>query len=122
MAIEDQISEEKLQYGINRETAKTSALLSRKIDRYEYVASEEILPSNQQQITDQAKCTYSPFGKAFEKQTKTIEDQAEKRIKAIQGKRPIKSIERFTYDNNDSEVLLKVKEIYNKFREKVLRR
>ena len=46
---------------------------------------KEILPSNQQQIIEQAKFTYSPLGKAFEKQTKTIDDQRKKKqIKAIQ--------------------------------------
>ena len=34
----------------------------------------KILPSNQQQIIEQAKFTYFPLGKAFEKQVKTIED------------------------------------------------
>ena len=43
----------------------------------------EILPSNQQQMIQQAKFTYSPLGKAFEKQTETIEDQGEK-IKLVQ--------------------------------------
>ena len=57
-----------------------------KIDKYEYLTGEEIFPSNQQQIIEQAKFTYSPLGKAFEKQTKTIEDQGEKQIKAIQDK------------------------------------
>ena len=42
-----------------------------------------ILPSNQQQIIEQSKFTYSPLGKAFEKRTKTIEDQGEKQIKAL---------------------------------------
>ena len=60
------------------------ALSSAKIDKYEYLTGEEILPSNQQQIIEQAKFTYSPLGKAFEKQTKTIKDQGEKQIKAIQ--------------------------------------
>ena len=41
------------------------------------------MSSNQQQIIEQAKFTYSPLGTAFEKQTKTIEDQGEKQIKAI---------------------------------------
>ena len=72
---------------------------------------------NQQQIIEQAKLTYSPLGKAFEKQTKTIEDQGEKQVKAIQNKRPIKSIEKCTYDNNDSPMVLKEKEIYNKLTE-----
>ena len=68
MTINDQIRDEKLQYDINREAAKISALSSGKIDKYEYLTGEEILPSNQQQIIEQAKFTYSPLGKAFEKQ------------------------------------------------------
>ena len=84
MTIEDQIKDEKLQYDINREAAKISTLSSGKIDKYEYLTGEEILSSNQQQIIEQAKFTYSPLGKAFEKQIKTIEDQGEKQIKAIQ--------------------------------------
>ena len=72
MTIEDQIKDEKLQYDINRAAAKMSALLSGTIDKYEYLTGEEILPSNQQQIIEQAKFTYSLLGKAFEKQTKTI--------------------------------------------------
>ena len=75
MTIEDQIKDEKLQYDINREAAKISALSSGKIDKYEYLTGEEILPSNQQRIIQQAKFNYSPLGKAFEKQIKTIKDQ-----------------------------------------------
>ena len=61
--------------------------------------------------------TYSPLVKAFEKQTKTIKEQGEKQIKAIQDERPIKSIEKFTNDINDSPIVLKEKEIYNKLTE-----
>ena len=86
MTIEDQIRIEKLRYDISREAAKMSALSSAKIDKYEYLTGEEILPSTQQQIIEQAKFTYSLLGKAFEKQTKTIEDQGEKQIKAVQDK------------------------------------
>ena len=43
-----------------------------------YLTDEEILPSNQKQITEQAKFTCYSLGKAFEKQTKTIEDQVKK--------------------------------------------
>ena len=75
MTIEDQIKDEKLQYDINREAAKISAKSSGKLDKYEYLTGEEILSSNRQQIIEQTKFTYSPLGKAFEKQTKTIEDQ-----------------------------------------------
>ena len=46
--------------------------------KYEYLPGEEILPSNQRQIIEQTKFTYSPLRKAFEKQTqeevKTIKD------------------------------------------------
>ena len=83
MTIEDQIKDEKLQYDINREAAKISALSSGKIDKYEYLTGEEILPSNQQQIIEQATFTYSPLGKVFEKQTKTIEDQGKKLVDAL---------------------------------------
>ena len=75
MTINDQIRDEKLQYDINRKAAEISALSSGKIDKYEYLTGKEILPSNQQQIIEQAKFTYSPLEKAFEKQIKTIENQ-----------------------------------------------
>ena len=65
MTIEDQIKDKKLQYDINREAAKISALSSGKLDKYEYLTGEEILPSNQQQIIQQAKFDYSPLGKAI---------------------------------------------------------
>ena len=83
MTIEDQIKDEKLQYEINREAAKISALSSGKLDKYEYLTGEEILPSNQQQIIQQAKFNYSPLGKAIEKQIKTIQDQGEEQVAAL---------------------------------------
>ena len=78
MTIDDQIRDEKLQYDILREAAKISVLASGKIDKYEYLSGEEILPCNQKQIIEEAKFTYSLLGKAFQKQTKTIEDQGKK--------------------------------------------
>ena len=74
MTINNQIRDEKLQYDINREAAKISALSSGKIHKYEYLTGEDILPSNQQQIIEHAKFHYSPLGKTFEKQIKTVED------------------------------------------------
>ena len=59
-------------------SSQISALSSDKIRKYEYLTGEDILPSNQQQIIEEAKFTYSPLGKAFEKQIKTIEDQDQK--------------------------------------------
>ena len=70
MIIDDKIRDEKLQYDINRGAAKISTLSSGKIDKYEYLTDEEILPSNQRQIIEQAKFAFSPLGKAFQKQTK----------------------------------------------------
>ena len=70
MIIDDQIGDEKLQYDINREAAKISPLSSSKIRKYEYFTGEDILPSSQQQINEQAKFTYSPLGKVFRKTNK----------------------------------------------------
>ena len=113
MTIDDQIRNEKLQYDLNRKAAKISALSSSKIHKYEYLTREDILPSNQQQIIEQEKFTYSPFGKAFEKQTKTIEDQGNKQIKAIQDKGKIKTIQKYAYDTEDTPLISKQKKIFN---------
>ena len=79
MAISDQIKDEKIQYDINREASKISALSSRKICKYEYLTGEDILPSYQQQI-EKAKFTYSPLGKAFEKQIKELKIKVKNRL------------------------------------------
>ena len=84
MTINDQIKDEKLQCDINKETAKISALLSGKLHKYEYLTAEDILPPTQQQIIEQSKFTYSPLGKAFDKQIKTIEDQGKKQLDALE--------------------------------------
>ena len=71
-------------------------------------------------MIEQAKFTYSPLGKAFEKQMKTIEDQGEKQIKAIQNEGQVKTIKKYTsndedtYDDKDSPLISKQKEIFNK--------
>ena len=109
MTIEDQIKDEKLQYDINREAAKISALSSGKLDKYEYITGKEILPSNQQQIIQQAKFNYSPLGKAIEKQIKTIKDQGEKQVKAIKDKQ-IVNINKDDY--KDILLLSKEREIF----------
>ena len=92
MVIDDQIRDEKLKYNINREAAKISVLSSKKFNKYEYLTGEEILPTNQKQIIEQGRFTYSPLGKAFEKKIKTIEDQGEKQIRAIQNQGQVKTI------------------------------
>ena len=103
MTINDQIRDEKLQYDINRELAKISALSSGKIHKYEYLTGEDILPSNQQKILEQARFTYSPLGEAFEKQIKAIQDQGQ-----------LKTIKKYNYDAEDTPFTTKQKEIFNK--------
>ena len=82
MTVDDNIKDEKLQYDIDKEAAKISALSSARVEKYEYLTVEETLPSNQRQIVEQAKFTYSPLGKALAKQT-------EKQVDAL------KSLKRF---------------------------
>ena len=72
-------------YDINRKTAKISELSSGKIDKNDFLTSEEILPSDQSIIIEQAKFTYSPLGSAFEKRIKTVEEQGKKQVKTLEG-------------------------------------
>ena len=74
MTIDDKIRDEKLWYNTNREAIIISAWSSGKIDKYENLTGEEILPPDQSRIIEQVKFTYSPLGKPSQKQTKTIED------------------------------------------------
>ena len=79
--------DEKLQCDINREAPKISALSTRKIDKYEYLTGEEMLPSNQRQIIEQANLAYSHLEKAFKK-------QREKQIDAIKSLDPSNKLKR----------------------------
>ena len=116
MTLEDQIRDEKLQYYIHREAAKILALSSGKSDKYEYLTSEEILLSNQHQIIEQAKFTYSPLRKAFEKQVKTIEDQGKKQVDALADLKPKEIKPRETKPNKYGDYfidkLAKIRESY----------
>ena len=78
------IRDEKLQYEINRVTAKVFALSSDKIDKYDYMTGKEILPPQQHKIMQEAKFTYSKVVKAFEKQRKAIEKQGGKQVQVLQ--------------------------------------
>ena len=111
MTINDQIKDEKLQYDVDREAAKILALSSDKIHKYEYLTGEDILPSNQEQIIEHAKFTYSLLGKAFEKQKETIEDHGKKQVEALENLKA-KTIE--SGSNNKSTI---IKEIYDKILE-----
>ena len=92
MTIDDQIRDEKLQYDINRGAAKISALSSNKSNKYEHLTGEEIWPSNQKQMIQQAKLTYLVLVKLLKNKIKIIEDQGEKQNKAIQNQGQVKTI------------------------------
>ena len=64
---------------------------SGKINKYEHLTGEEILPSDQSRIIEQAKFTCSPLGKGFEKQIKPIEEQRKKQVEGFE--KQIKLIE-----------------------------
>ena len=72
---------EKLQYDVNREPTKISALSSGKNHKYKHLTGEDILPSNQQQIIEQAKSSYSPLEKAFEKQIKQLKIKEKNKLR-----------------------------------------
>ena len=109
MTIEDKIRDEKPQYDINIEAEKISALSLDKINKYEHLTGQEKLPPGQKRVIEQAKSTYYPLSKAFEKQIKTIEDQGGKKIKALEehGKQRVKSS-----SEKESLTLLKQKDIF----------
>ena len=65
ITIDDKVRDEKRPYYINREATKISALLSGKIEKYKYIADEDILLSNRSQIIKQAKFTYSSLRKTL---------------------------------------------------------
>ena len=103
MTINDQIKDEKLQYDINREAAKTSALSSGKLHKYEHLTGEVLLPSNQQQIIEQ---------------TNTIEDQGKRQVDALEKLTPkeeIKPIE--GTPNNQSRAAIVFNDLINKRKE-----
>ena len=99
---------------------KSSALSSGQIHKYEYLAGKDILPSNQQQIIEEARFTYSALGKAFEKQTKIIEDQGQKQIDALidlKSKEQTKPID--DKSNNQSKTTIIFNDLINK-RKKIM--
>ena len=115
MKIDDEIRDEKLQHNIKRGAAKTSAYA------YEYLTGEEIPPSDQRKLIEQDRFTYSPLGKASEKQTKTTENQGKKQAKAMEyrGKQLVKSNEDFDI-KKDSIPLEEQKKLMNLLKKNIL--
>ena len=109
MTINHKIRDEKLQYDINREAAKISALSSGKIHKYEYLTGEDILPSNQQQVI-----TYSTFGKVFGKQIKAIKDQGQKQVDALKNlKEQTKQLVNVKDYDDEDKLLSKERKIFS---------
>ena len=81
MTTNGKIRDKKLQYDINKATAKISALSLSKIDKYKYLTDEEILPTQQHILT---KILYFLLDEVIEKQIKAIEEQGKNQAEAIQ--------------------------------------
>ena len=109
MTIDDKIKDEKLQYDINREAAKILALSPGKIDKYEYLTGEEILPPDQGIIIKQAKFTYFPLNKSFEKQIKTIKGIFPKDIRTNKIKNEIYEIKKWEENIKREDLKYKTK-------------
>ena len=73
MKTDHKIIDEKIQCNITR--GVISPLYSGRIDKYDYVTGEEILPSDQSRIIEQANFTCSLFAKAFEKEIKQLKNK-----------------------------------------------
>ena len=73
-----------MQYNINKVAAKISVLSSGKIDKYDYLKGKELWQPQQNRIIQEAKSSYSPLGKAIEKQTKTIDEHDKNQGKDLQ--------------------------------------
>ena len=110
---DDKIIDEKIQYDNNREAGKISVLSSGKIDKYEYRTCEEILPSGQCGIIEQAKFTYSPLSKVFEKQIKTTKDKGTKQVEALKALKLEKNKEDITSIEEIFPKVMRTNEIKN---------
>ena len=118
MKIDDNIQDEKVQYNINKEAAKISALSSCKTDKHEYLTGKKILLSDQSRIIGQAKFTYSPLWKPFEKQIKQLKSKEKKQVEVLEILKPkgswrdLKSIEGiFLKETRPSEIKMELNEI-----------
>ena len=89
---------------LTERSSRNISITSEKIDKYEYLTDEEMLLPDQRRAIAQGTFTYSPLGKALEKQIKTIEKQGEKQIGVLEehGKQLLKSS-----GEKESSVLLK---------------
>ena len=82
MRTDDKVRDETLQYDVTRDTPNISEISSGKIDKYEYITGQEILPPDQSRMLEQAKFTRYLLGKELKKQIKyQIEKKKKLKIK-----------------------------------------
>ena len=115
--LDKKIKQNEAQYDLDRKTAEISALSSKNLDKYEYLAGENLglKPST----AEKAKFEYSPLGKVFNKglseddkkegllkRLKNIERKNKVQLQAIedQGKKQLEEVKNINKSN-----MLKVK-------------
>ena len=84
--LDEKIKAHQAQYDLDREAAKNSALLSKELDKYEYLTGKDL--GYKPGVVEQAKFEYSPLGKVFNKGLEKEDEKGEllKRLKIIEGK------------------------------------
>ena len=63
--LDNKIKANQVQYDLDREAAKISALSSKELDKYKYLTCEDL--AHKPEVVEQAKLEYSPWGKVFNK-------------------------------------------------------
>ena len=106
MTIDHQIRDEELQYDINREAAKISALSSVKL-----ISMSIFLAKKYFHLFKQAKFTDSPLEKIFWKTSKTTEDQGKKQVDILKALKP-KELEVIEHKSGDNEKNLRYNEAF----------
>ena len=99
---------------IRLEMKNCNTTLIEKLPKYLLCNQTNLINMNILLVIEQAKFTYFPLGKTFEKQIKTIEDQGEKQIKAIQNQGQVKTIKKCTNDDEDIPLIANQKQLFNK--------
>ena len=79
MKTDEKKQRKKVQYDINIEAAKIVLSLS-EIDSFEYLTNEEILPTDQNTLIEQAKFTCCPLRKASKKKSRETKEQGKNKL------------------------------------------
>ena len=84
--LDDKIKGNQVQYDLDREAPKISALSSKELDKYKYLTGEDL--GYKPGVLEQAKFEYFPLGKVFNKGLEKVDktDRLVKRLKNVKGK------------------------------------